>query len=68
MNKQLEQYARSCLKENLAKIPSEMHNIFKRMYSHNDLDKDINDIVDDMECDKLDLAMQQVQLSILIDK
>ena len=34
------------------------------MYSHEDIDKDINDVVDDMEVGKLDWAMQQVQRSL----
>lgn len=33
--------------------------IFKRMYSHNDLDKDINLVVDAMPAKQLDWALQQ---------
>ncbi len=61
MNIELEQFARKTLKEALIKLPDAHQRMFKRMYSHKDLEKDINQVVDDMEADKLDRAMQQVQ-------
>ena len=64
MNDDLQEYARTQLKEGLAKLPHTHHRLFKRMYSHTDLDKNIDDVVDDMPADKLDWAMQQVQNSL----
>lgn len=64
MNKQLEDFARKTIKEGLAKCPEDWQVIFKRMYAHGDLEKDINQVVDDMEADKLDWALQQVENSL----
>jgi len=35
--------------------------MFKRMYSHKNLDLPINEVVDNMPDDKIDWAMQQCQ-------
>lgn len=64
MNDQLQQFARSQLKEGLAKLPDNCHLFFKRMYSHDNLDADINDVVDTMQAASLDNAMQQVQRTL----
>ena len=64
MNNQLQEFAREQLKDGLAKLPESNQLLFKRMYSHKDLDKPIDDVVDSMDYDKLDWAMQQVQRSI----
>ena len=64
MNNQLQEFARRELKDGLAKLPESNQLLFKRMYSHKDLDKPIDDVVDSMDYDKLDWAMQQVQRSI----
>lgn len=64
MNEQLEQFAREQLKTGLAQVPENMQMMFKRMYSHENLEANINDVVDIMAADKLDWAMQQVQRSI----
>jgi len=64
MNNQLQNFARSTLKEGLAKLPDNWKTIFKRMYSPNNIDIDINDIVDIIPEDDLDWAMQQVQNSL----
>lgn len=50
---------RTEIKRILAKLEEENRMIFKRMYSHLDLDKDINLVVDDMPAKKLDWALQQ---------
>jgi len=64
MNKQIVEYARQEIKKGLSQL-SESHALrFKRMYSHNDLDKLIKTIVDDMPEEKLDWALTQVQNSI----
>ena len=64
MNKQLQDFARQTLKDGLAKLPENNQMIFKRMYSHKNLDLHINDVVDIMPEDRLDWAMQQVQRSL----
>lgn len=64
MNKQLEEYARKTLKEGLSKCTEGELNIFARMYSHENQEKHYSDIVDDMDTDKLDWAMTQVQNSL----
>ena len=64
MNDQLQEYARTQLKEGLAKLPESNQLLFKRMYSHEDLEANINDVVDIMPEERLDWAMQQVQRTI----
>ena len=64
MNKQLQQFARNTLKEGLAKLPVSYQTTFKRMYSHKDLEKSINSIIDSMPSEQLDWAMIQVQNSL----
>lgn len=64
MNKQLQEFARNQLKEGLGRLPESNQMLFKRMYSHEDLSRDINDVVDFMPEEKLDWAMQQVQRTL----
>ena len=64
MNQQLQDYARAEIKRGLSKLPEKCELMFKRMYSHEDLTKDINVVVDEMPEDKLNWAMEQVQNSI----
>ena len=64
MNDSLQQFARQQLKDGLAMLPESHHLMFKRMYSHKNLEKDINAVVDDMPEEKLDWAMQQVERSL----
>ena len=64
MNNQLQEFAREQLKIGLSKLPEDSQMIFKRMYSHENLDADINDVVDSMPEDRLDWAMQQVKNSV----
>lgn len=56
-----EKFARDWLKKNIIKLPKASQTIFKRMYSHKDLEKPINQIVDDMESFQLDWAMKQIE-------
>ena len=64
MNEQLQSFARDELKKGLSQLPEAHSHIFKCMYSHENLDADINDVVDSMPEEKLDWAMQQVQNSL----
>ncbi len=52
------------IKAGLAHLPESNRLLFMRMYSHENLDANINDVVDAMPEDKLDWAMQQVQRSL----
>jgi len=64
MNSTLSAFARRNLRDNLALCTAREQLLFKRMYSHLDLDKPINDVVDAMPDEKLDWAMQQVQRTV----
>lgn len=64
MNQQLQDFARSQIKEGLAQCTDGQQLMFNRMYSHLDLDRDINAVVDDMPEDNLNLAMEQVRRSV----
>jgi len=65
MNKQLEDFARKTLKAGLELCTEDEKRLFKLMYwpSLNDL-VDINIVVDKMDAEKLDWAMQQVQMTL----
>lgn len=47
----------------LNKLDESNHKVFKLMYSNNDLDKDIVDIVNNMPASKLAWALQQCKNS-----
>jgi len=50
---------RTEIKRILSKLEDDNRMIFKRMYSHDNLDKDINLVVDAMPAKQLDWALQQ---------
>jgi hypothetical protein len=50
---------RTEIKRILGKLEEENRMVFKRMYSHTDLDKDINLVVDEMPAKQLNWALQQ---------
>lgn len=60
MHDKLQEYARNEIKQGLAQCTEKQQHFFKRMYSHKDLSKSINDVVDDMPESKLENAMDQV--------
>ena len=64
MNETLKNFGREELKKGLSKLPESWQLRFKQMYSHKNLNADINDVVDNMPEDKLDWAMQQVERSL----
>ena len=64
MNDELQKHARSCLKEGLGKCTDGEKLKFKRLYANGSLGLSVNDVVDLMEADKLDWAMQQVQRTL----
>lgn len=61
MNKTIEKYAREQIKSGLNQLEEECQMLFKRMYSHNDLKKSIEKVVDDMPTDKLNWALSQIE-------
>lgn len=60
VNKELQDYARTKIKEGLSRCTDKEQHLFKRMYSHENLQADINDVVDNMPEEILDWAMYQV--------
>ena len=64
MNEQLEAFAKSNLKDGLKQLSEDQQLLFKRMYSHENLELSIEEVVDNMPTDKLDWAMQQVHNSL----
>lgn len=68
MNKILADFARQNLKDGLVKCTPKQVLFFKRMYSHTDLEAEIESIVDSMSDKKLDWAMQQVQRQLVINE
>ena len=64
MNNELQDFARESLKKGLAKLGEKQQLMFKRMYSHKNLELTMNEVVDAMPEEKLDWAMQQVQRTI----
>jgi len=64
MNKQLQEFARKTLLEGLNGLPEENQMFFKRIYSHNNLEASIENVVADMPVDKLDWAMEQVEYTL----
>ena len=64
MNNTVEQFTRDQILEGLKELPESWVFMFKRMYSHENLDAKIEDVVNSMPSDKLDWALSQVQNSI----
>ena len=64
MNDQLQDYARAKLRRDLFECTEAQQLVFKRMYSHKNLEASIGDIVDNMPEEKLDWAMDQVKRTV----
>ena len=64
MNERLKESGKEILKELLSQCTPPQQFMFKRMYSHNNLELPINDVVDNMSDEKLDLAITQVERTI----
>ena len=72
MNDALQQFARQTIKDGLDKLPNDWIDFFKLMYGRDNGKRsvedtkamNINEVVDKMDADKLDWAMQQVANSI----
>jgi len=65
MNIILENFARQFIKINLRKLKPRHRLLFMRMYSHEDLNADIDLVVNRMDAMHLDYAMIQVQHTLV---
>ncbi len=63
-NKTLITAARKILKKLLIECTAEQHLMFKRMYCPKNTNLTINDTIDQMEVDKIDWAITQVEKTI----
>jgi len=63
-NETIKNAAKEMLKELLSECTEGQQLIFKRMYCHKNIDLPINDAVDQMDDDKIDWAMTQVERSV----
>ena len=64
MNNLLKETDKNYLKENLAKLPESNQHLFKQMYAKGKMDLDINTVIDNMDEEKIDWAMQQVKKTL----
>ena len=64
MNQLLVDFSKTWLKENLNKLIPDAQHKFKQMYAKGNFDLDINEVVDRMDEDKLDWAMNQVERTL----
>jgi hypothetical protein len=55
---------RDNLKDLLSQCTEDQQMLFKRMYSHDDLERDINDAVDQMPDDKINWAISQCERTV----
>jgi hypothetical protein len=65
MNPRLIKFAKTCLKEDLAKCTECQQNLFKMIYGS--LDMEINSVIDDIPGDELDWAMNLVERTLKKD-
>lgn len=64
MNELIRKESKRILKELLSECTEGQKLIFKRMYSSRNLELSINDVVDQMNDKKLDLAIPQVEKTV----
>ena len=64
MNEALRNFAKDMLKELLAQCSEDQQFIFKRMYSHKNLELPINEVVDQIDEDKIDCAISQCERTV----
>lgn len=64
MNDKLRDFAKQELKNGLSQCTTAEVLLFKRMYSHKNLNANIGDVVDNMPDDKLSWAMDQVDRTL----
>ena len=61
MNETMEQFARNKILEGLNALESRHHLLFRRMYSHDDLNRSLDDVVSRIPLDRLSLALTQIE-------
>ena len=64
MNETLKNTAKEILKNLLSQCTDGQKHMFKRMYSHKNLELPINDAVDQMADDKIDCAIGQCERTV----
>lgn len=64
MNDQIQAFTRGELKRGLSKCTTAEKLLFKRMYSHKDLDAHIDAVVDSIPEERLSWAMDQVKRTL----
>jgi len=63
-NKTLIFTSKTMLKELLSQCTEPQQHLFKRMYSHKNVELSINEVVDNLDDDKVDWAFTQVENTI----
>lgn len=63
-NEAIINFTKNEIKSGLEKLNDGCQLLFKRMYSHNNLNATIQEAVDGMDIEKLDWALSQVQRSL----
>jgi len=64
MNKTVVNFIREEIKKGLAQLEDKNRLLFNRMYSHDNLERPVNEVVDDMPEEKLNWALTQVENSL----
>ena len=68
MNETLKSAGKVILKELLNKCTEPQQHMFKRMYSHKNLNLSINEVVDNMKEDRIDTAISQCERTVAKNK
>jgi len=61
MNDTISNYAREQIKQQLFELPERYQLFFKRLYSHEDQKKPLNEIIDNIPEEKLNWVLTQVE-------
>ena len=64
MHEEIEQVIRHLLKGKLALCEEKHHVMFKRMYAKGKMELTINEVVDNMDIEKADTALSQINATI----
>lgn len=64
MNETLKNAGKGILKQLLSQCTEDQQMMFKRMYSHKNLELPIDEVVDNMEDDKIDWAITQCERTV----
>ncbi len=68
MNEDLQNYARSEIKQALAECTEEQRKQFKQIYAYYNVDLSISDVVNDIQDDKLECALDLCERNLLNNK